>query len=361
MSGPEFELVLACCRSAFAGARPDEVRPGAGELSWAKFVRLCRRHRVQGIVAKALRKNGISAPAEAAEAIGRDALSIAALNLRFAAAGVRLLDAFNQGSIPLLFVKGLTLSALAYGDPFVKMSSDVDILVEARDLGAAAALLTTLGYRPSAPAVESSSPALARWHARLKESIWLSSDGEVVIELHTRLADNPALVPNIGVTSPRQLVEIGSQGALPTLTTEDLFAYLCVHGASSAWFRLKWIADLAALVHQAGEEQIEGLYRSALARGAGRAPAQALLLADRLSLLSLPADLRSEMERDPVNRLLAGIAFRALTHEAEPTQRSLGTVPIHLSQPLLLGGLRFKLGELVRQAREVSHRTWGVA
>lgn len=48
--------------------------------------------------------------------------------------------------------------------------------------------------------------------------------------------------------SARQLVEVACGIELPTLARDEPSAHLCVHGASSAWFRLKWITDLAALI-----------------------------------------------------------------------------------------------------------------
>ena len=73
----------------------------------------------------------------------------------------------------------------------------------------------------------------------------------------------------------------GLQG-LRTLGEEDLFAYLCMHGALHWWNRLKWLADVNALLASTPEDGVERLVRAAEARGAGRAAAQALLLCQRL-------------------------------------------------------------------------------
>ena len=69
---------------------------------------------------------------------------------------------------------------------------------------------------------------------------------------------------------------------LRTLGDEDLFAYLCMHGALHWWNRLKWLADVNALLASTPEDNIERLVRAAEARGTGRAAAQALLLCRRL-------------------------------------------------------------------------------
>lgn len=353
---PEFALALACCRWSFSGEGGSEIARCSREVDWPQFVHVIRRHRVQGLVAHALQKSHVSPPSAFADVMWQDAVDIAQCNLRSAAESFGLLDAFAKADIPLMFVKGLTLSALAYGDPYVKMSADIDVLVEADAVDPAGAILAKMGYRLVVPAVEANSPALSKWHKRHKESAWHKPESRLTIELHTSLANNPALIPGIGMSSPRQEVQIGQAHSLPTLATDDLFTYLCVHGASSAWFRLKWIADLTALLHNRGADETDRLYQSARARNAGRAPAQALLLANHLFGLELSDELRTDLIRDAANRLLASIAFRELLKMREPTQRPLGTVALHLTQPLLLEGWEFTFGEVKRQIGDIIQR-----
>ena len=66
--------------------------------------------------------------------------------------------------------------------------------------------------------------------------------------------------------------------------------------------------------------------------------------------------MRARLERDGASRWLAKSAMRqvaGLVEPREPTSVPLGTSSIHLSQLLLLPGLRFKLSEIVRQLREM--------
>jgi hypothetical protein len=155
--------------------------------------------------------------------------------------------------------------------------------------------------------------------------------------------------------SPRQNVMI-RQRAFPTLASEDLFAYLSVHGTWSAWYRLKWITDLAALVHRSGADAAERFYEHAVSRGAGRAPAQALLLMNRLFGLELASHLHKEFDRDPANAVLEKLALREMREDRSPIERPLGTLPIHLARPLLLRGWAFKYSESKRQLHDVFER-----
>lgn len=169
----------------------------------------------------------------------------------------------------------------------------------------------------------------------------------MIVELHSRLADNRLLIPAIGLSSPRQLVAISDGIALPTLAPDELFSHLCVHGASSAWFRLKWISDLAALITRTSGD-VQHLYRRSQELGAGRAAAQGLLLANRLFEIAIDDRLLRTFEASAANRRLAKAAMDQLL-SPEPGARRFGTATIHFTQLFLLPGTRFKAFELRRQ------------
>lgn len=340
----DFALAGACCRWTYSGEGADNLRALASAVDWNEFVHACRRHRVQGLARHALSGLQVVLPAPAQVALAGDARAVADQGLRAAQASARLAEAFAAANVSLLFLKGLTLGQLAYGNPFLKMGWDIDILVEPGEVGAAAALLGKLGYRLDLPREPS---LLERWHASRKESVWRSGEGPIV-ELHGRVADQPELLPAISAISPSQCVSIAPGIDLRTFADDELFAYLCVHGASSAWFRLKWITDLAAMLHGRRPEEIDSLYDRSQELGAGRAAAQALLLGAMLYDIPLSPALRVRLDTR-VNRWLARAALGEMLR-GEPTERMLGTSTIHLTQFFLLDGLRYKLSELKRRA-----------
>ena len=342
----DFALAVACCRWTFSGEGAEDVRRLAEAVDWGDLLATCRRHRVQGLVAHALAIVDVAIPAPVHVALGGDARAIADQGLRAAHESARLAKAFGAAGLPLLFIKGLTVGKLAYDNPFVKMGWDIDLLVAPADLAAAAGVLGELGYQLSTPG---NARQLARWHESWKESIWKGADG-LVAELHTRVADQPQLLPRIGVASPRQLVKVAPGIDLPTLADEELFAYLCVHGASSAWFRLKWITDLAGLLHRRSADDIDRLYRRSQELVAGRAAAQALLVAAMLYGIPLSPALANRLDKG-TNRWLAQTALQEMLRD-EPGERAFGTRNIHLTQFFLMDGARYKMAEFRRQ---VSH------
>ena len=349
---PEFELLVEACRSAFSGEH-HPCRASAEHLDSRRFVRLARFHRVQGLVLKGIAQHGTEIAPAVRRALVEDASEIAASNLRAASVCRELQEAFQSAALPLLFIKGLTLGALAYVNPSIKSSVDIDVLIDPETLSEAASLLEKRSYRLLTP--ERGRNRLAQWHNVHKESVWLNDLVGVRVDLHTRLADNPLLIPQIDLSSPRQTVDIGNGIHLPTLAGDELFAYLAVHGASSAWFRLKWIADFAALLGGRSAAEVARQWQRSQELGAGRAAGQALLLADELfgSLKEL-GELKQLLLKDRATRRLYRAALSQLAgrgEPVEPTSRRLGTAAIHWTQLLLLPGIPFKTYEFARQIR----------
>lgn len=348
----EFKSLAESCRHCFRAGNASARDFPVNTLNWPHFLQLARRHRVQGLASKGISIFVQDPPAEILRPLNEDAMAVVGQNLRMLSECAGLKGDFKDAGLPLLFLKGLTLAALVYREPMLKMAWDIDVLIAPGDLQEAARLLRKRGYDPTVP----DSPQLNAWHERHKESIWRQAETGIHLELHTRLADNPHLIAGVGVWSPAQQIEVAAGIELPTLATEELFAYLSVHGASSAWFRLKWISDFAALIAAFSPSDFERLYERAQEIEAGRAPAQALLVADKLFDLQLPPDLRKRIDSDPANRALAWVAIRQVLEVREPTERPLGTATIHLSQGAMLPGLRFATDEYVRQLRDMLSR-----
>lgn len=349
-------LAVECCRRSFDRSSDTAVSPPAA-IDWVQFLRLVQFHRIEGLAWNCLASHRAKLPREIGELLHAAASKIAASNLRTLQDCRTLRDSFEAAKIPLLFLKGLPLGALAYGNPSIKSSIDIDLLIDPEHLRSSAAVLRDCGFRLLAPGDSRDDQLLVRWHRGWKESVWRNDRTRIQIDLHTRTADSPRLIPTINVYSPSRYVEIGDRISLPTLADEEQFAYLAAHGASSAWFRLKWIADYAGfLSSRAG--CVSQLYDKSQELGAGRAAGQALLLADKLfgTLKEYP-DLLARLERDKnTSRLFRAALGLLARNTAEPTKQRWGTFPIHSTQLLLLPGFGYKISEVSRQARRLFDR-----
>lgn len=344
----EFGLAVDCCRWVNEPERADAIAEAAAIVDWPGFLVTVERHRVTGLAWNALHALGLSIPEAVQSVLSGRSNAIAAHGLQAAVQSAALSAGLDRAAIPHLFVKGLPLGALAYSAPFIKHSWDIDLLVDGGRVEEASAALDKLGFDLAFPDIGSDWARLARWHQIQKDSAWRHRESGLMVELHSRLADNPLLIPAIGLSSPQQRVSITDGISLNTLAWPEMFAHLCVHGASSAWFRLKWVSDLAALLVRSGSD-LEELYQSSQQLGAGRAAAQALLLAHRLFDIDIDDRLLRSLHSSTANRWLASAALNQLL-AAEPGSRMFGTATIHLSQFLLLPGSRFKVAEARRQA-----------
>jgi hypothetical protein len=278
----EFRLVAACCAWPPSPWRDGAVHEAAARsIDWPLLGRIAGRQRVQGLVHAALARSGAAAPAAVAEALAFRAREIAAASLAQAAESVRLQAALDRAGIANLVLKGAAVEMLAYGELGKKAAWDIDLLVAPGEVTAALRVLAETGYDLAYPRGLTSAEfaifvSLARECELRHVKLGLN------VELHWGLADHPALLRGMSVASPIQWVTLSGGMRLRTFAADELFAYLCVHGAMHGWSRLKWLADLSAMLAGESPPAVEALYRRSLELGSGLCSAQALVLSQRL-------------------------------------------------------------------------------
>ncbi|WP_156930402.1 nucleotidyltransferase domain-containing protein [Sphingomonas jaspsi] len=344
----ELSFLILAVRSAYEPSARAKLAMAKG-VAWTSFTTLAARHRVEGLAWDGLVAANADVPAELAAILRKRATAIAAGQLQALTAAATIQQSFDAQQIDLLFLKGFTLAALTYPHPQAKDSCDIDVLVSRSDIAKAAGALRTVGFENTVPGPARSA---TDWHQSRKESVWVHPGSGQQVDLHSRLADNPALIQHIDLSAARQQVELGNR-TFATLADAPLYAYLCVHGASSAWFRLKWLADLHAFVLANGTGKLMTWHEQAVESGVGRPSFLALRLLEKWFDFPLP---RALISGGAGLRAASMICNRQLAATQEPTMRHLGTVTIHLLQMLQRPGAAFAFGEAVRQIGEILRR-----
>jgi hypothetical protein len=248
-----------------------------------------------------------------------------------------------------VFIKGASLSKLAFGNLGLSASQDIDLWVPWEILPAAIALLSSAGYRRFNPPLDISDAQLQHLLRLRKDLGFVHQATRLPIELHWRLFLNSHAMAEVSVMAASRVVSLNGTVGLRTLGEEDLFSYLCMHGALHCWSRLKWLADINALLATASERGIERLVATAEARGTGRAAAQALLLCRRLFAMPLPDRLMTSLAKSATVRWLEATALKAMITgqgETEPREKRFGTTRGSLSTLLLCRNWRYRLSEL---------------
>ncbi len=278
MTEPAFDA-LAAAVGAACGV-PDRIEL-VGEVDWDVFVQWVDRHRVATLVHRSGWLDRAGAPAKPREAVACRARADALESLRLLAVQRRVLNALMGVGVETVVLKGPPLSVDAHGEPAARSPGDLDILVAPESLGRAvdalrAAGLEWLGYRPpeeqDRPPLE---PEAIGRHARLPmlPEATLTSEG-VDVEVHWRLFQNPRLMPvePSWLRDPRwvQMQDM----TVPMLPLAALSTYVLVHGTNHLWARIKWLADVPALVLRHPElvrpdtlESIDTGYRRSVATG----------------------------------------------------------------------------------------------
>ena len=346
----EFQLVISCCLWPPSDARNQAINLAAtGVYDWPRFLRIVRHHRVAPLVHDGLLRAGISLPDELAKALRDDSLDCVRQNLLFVAESMRLHRLLDDVEIPSLSVKGVTLAQLAYGGLSFKHSWDIDLLVTPEAVPLAIEVLAQAGYRASPPLQPQTDARYHHWLKYAREYIFVHEKNSVYVELHWRLTDNARLLPGISARSQKQIVTIADHAELATLNDDDLFFYLCVHGAIHGWARLKWIADVAALIASDSAEKLHRRFTSARHENADHCVAQALLLCDRLFKPPALLELSQRLRRHWRYRWLEKLALATMTlggAEIKPGEGFFDTIPLYMSHFLLGHGWFFAVTEL---------------
>jgi hypothetical protein len=192
---------------------------------------------------------------------------------------LRIQHLFEDADLPVLSVKGPALAVRAFRNIGLRSCQDIDLLVAPETLFAATALILGAGYRRFDPPPDISDAQMQLLMPLRKDLGFVHQASGVRIELHWRLFLNPYAMTEASIMAASRVVPLVGAAGLRTMGEEDLFAYLCMHGALHWWNRLKWLADINALVTSASQEEVERLVRAAEAKGIGRAVAHALLFA----------------------------------------------------------------------------------
>jgi hypothetical protein len=306
-------LVAACLVWPGTEAGDARIRALAARISdWDEFIGYVNRHRAAWLANGSLRRAGVALPGGAAAKLTELAREISRAGLRLASEAVRLSALLNGAGIPNAVIKGPVVARRAFGEAAVRHASDIDLFISAEQITAAVDALQAAGYAPGDMMPARGSRIERMWRRAYKDFPLHRKGRSSAVELHWRLVSNEHLIAVPFRADNLVDVEIYPGGVVQGLSEADEFAYLCTHGALHYWVRLKWLADIAALVANRPPEEVRALYEHAVRLGAGVATGQALLLASQIFGNTLPEALHIELEKNGAVRRMAALARQAI-------------------------------------------------
>ena len=265
----EDELVLTAVAPAPSA---DRLRALAARgPDWDRVAARALEHGLGTLVTRALRRAAVEPDATAAARLATDERAGERWGLALAAETANVLRALEAGGVGALPLKGVALGVTAYGDPAVRRSGDVDVLIRPADAERAARALAARGYADLMPL-----DAYERgWFARsVRQLPPVARPGGPKVEVHTAV-HHPllALDLDVGGLFARARATDLPTGPVAAMSPEDSLLVVVSHALRGGWNRLEWVACTAWL---AAREDLDWPLIQRLAREAGAARMLAL-------------------------------------------------------------------------------------
>jgi Uncharacterised nucleotidyltransferase len=245
-----------------------------------------------------------------------------------------ILQQFCVHCVEVLPLKGPLLAQALYGSPCLRSSDDLDLLVQRRDFNKARSLLIDLGFEFVYQADD--------YHQTFRRR-------NTCIELHFSVAppSNPSMDLD-RVWEHARVVEFRGQKAR-FFSKPDLIIYLTIHGVKHGFSRLIWVLDLARVLGDLADEDLDEVFKLANALGIEGAFLNTCELARYCSDIALPPPVAAAITRQPMisaqahvlwERIVAGPANPQTAHQGaalfvrlEPDARGRWTQRLRCFQP----------------------------
>jgi hypothetical protein len=321
---PEFRLLLDCSLIPLASqesrysARVAKLCSAADDeaIKWDIFMGLVDRHRVPALVRTTLNRYASKYVPEAIVAQLKVRETQSRLQaLRHACELAHLGKQFFRKDIELLPFKGPTLSVDLYGDPGLRHSKDLDVMVKTADLDRADQVMLEEGYKRTFPNFDPLPRQTRTLQSAYQHYEYLHPQRLVNVELHWRL----------DLWTPEQISELWAQ-SLPMewcgagfrrLDEKMTLLLLCDHGSHHLWFRIKWLSDVAAMLSRLSGTNSALLIEMSERFDLRRSLAQATLLVHRLYEIPIAEPLLAWSKREKKAVSLADQAYEAIMMSME--------------------------------------------
>ena len=303
----EVALLLLCARIRIDASVSEQIRSLlCQELDWRYLGKLLSRHRVTTLCGRQLQQfahDGV--PAGVLTDLQVAAQHLTWYGLSLLGELCRVMTLFTAHNIQAIPFKGPVLGIMVYGDPLLRICSDLDILVPERQLVPAKELLLTLGFISDSTQVLLNAPESAVHHVYHHE-LFKHQQTRVTLELHWKMDEcefirpfDPLFAEDIVAT----LTIGGSQ--MPVFSPESLLLLVCSHGCKHRWWHLMWVCDVAECLRRFPHLQWQKMNMLARRTGNERALLLGLLLAHKLLDAPVP---EAYLQRARASRVIMRLA-----------------------------------------------------
>ena len=271
------------------------------DSDWKNFLRFVNQHGLTPVVFDRLTqyKTHLSPPDDIFAAMQKIYLSTAVKNTQLLNEAKRFLSASRDSGLPVIGLKGIFLVENVFGNIALRVMSDMDFLVQRKDVPAAQNVLKTLGYEQRTY-FDSEDPNTDAKHA----SPMVNPYG-CYAEIHWSIVDDewPFNIDTDGLWERAVPAKIAGLDVL-SLSIEDLILHLCIHYTYQHLLKeggLRGLFDLLAVM-ETYQNEIDWrlLAERANQWGVGRIVALTFQLVSELFCQKIPSGDLENLNFEPV-------------------------------------------------------------
>lgn len=273
------------------------------ELDWPYLLESASRHKVIAILYRSLESMSFeNLPKDALIDLQTRFRDNTLHNFSMTSELARLLDLFEDNSIPIIPFKGPVLSSQLYGEIALRQSVDLDLVIHREDLFRAVDIIKQQGY----DAIQQMGKIQQESFLRTEHHIsFYNKDKNIIIEVHWRISPEMfAMQSDMNGLWLRTEKRVILGRSMLSFASEDLIMILCDHGARHDWRRLVWICDIARLIEVETFDWAH-LFERAQKEGSTRSVLLALSLANIILGSSLLPEVQRKVQADPKVRSLS--------------------------------------------------------
>jgi len=319
----ESRVLLYCARRSLSAAEKDRLCVLMRDsVDWDYLTESAIRHGTMPLLFRSLNSLPSSMiPGPRLRDIGRHFVSNAVRSRKLISEMFHILDLFAGRGIVGLPYKGPVLSASAYGDPTLRISGDLDILVRQEDVPKAMDLLLSDGFCLHDQAI-----GRKRFDPRGDYHLELTHPGDrAPVELHWKFSDDLDFPMDPAQWFEALDCQQVAGRRVGVLRPEQTLIGLFLHGTKDLWNRLILVADISKFVRYRPDLDWQRLLGLATTPDALRMLSVALLLARDLMEVDLPKSVCRVIDADRVVRTfserISGRLIHGRTSAVRPAQR----------------------------------------
>lgn len=147
----------------------------------------------------------------------------------------------NSLQIAFLVLKGLPLSFYLYSNPYRRISKDIDLFIDYKQIEKVNEIFLKEGYQSNY-----NLNLFKEQFDKLKQirNDLIYTKGEVIFEVHFQLSYQIKSFKPFSYYWSKKQTQIFYDDTINLLDSDSEFLYLCYHGGKHAWQRFQWLIDI---------------------------------------------------------------------------------------------------------------------